>query len=129
MRIFEGYTWIQKVVLIIWLLMVLTIPFHKVLSSPLLILSFIIILFSGNYRSRWMYFTTHKRWMIFAALYLLVGYAYLRSTDKQEALRELLWDSPYMISCAPVKIIFTINIWSTLLSSIHPILRCLWCLP
>lgn len=88
MRIFEGYTWIQKVVLIIWLLMVLTIPFHKVLSSPLLILSFIIILFSGNYRSRWMYFTTHKRWMIFAALYLLVGYAYLRSTDKQEALRD-----------------------------------------
>lgn len=89
MRIFQGYTVIQKVVLIIWLLMVLTIPFHKVLSSPLLILSFIIILFSGNYRAKWQYITTHKRWMMFAALYLLVVYAYLRSADKQEALRDM----------------------------------------
>lgn len=84
----QGYTRMQKVVLVIWCLMILTIPFHKVLSSPLLILSFILILLSGDYLVRWQHFTSQKRWLVFASLYILTVYGYFLSENKSEALRD-----------------------------------------
>lgn len=89
MRLFDSLNRIQSVVLVIWALMVMTIPFHKVLSSPLLILSFLLILFSGDYARKWEALRSGGRWVLFAALYLIAVFGYFLSEHTAEALRDL----------------------------------------
>lgn len=65
------------------------IPFHKTLASPMLILSFITILLSGNYRYKLGRLLENKRYLFFGSLFLLFVFGYFISTDISIAWRDL----------------------------------------
>ena len=65
------------------------IPFHKTLASPVLLLSFIAILFSLNYAYKLERLLANKRYLFFASIFLLFVFGYFFSEDKHTAYRDL----------------------------------------
>lgn len=89
MQEFTGLSRFRMAALGIWCAVAAVMPFHKVLSSPLLILSFLCILFSGQFAQKWQQLKQTPRWWAFASIYLIAVLAYLLSDDRHEALRDL----------------------------------------
>ncbi len=65
------------------------IPVHKTLASPVLILSFAGILLSGSYGFKFDQLKENKRYLLFAALFLIFVYGYFISSDMATAARDL----------------------------------------
>ncbi|MBK8345239.1 MAG: O-antigen ligase family protein [Bacteroidetes bacterium] len=65
------------------------IPVHKTLASPMLILSFAGILVSGSYGFKLDQLKENKRYLLFAALFLIFVYGYFISSDMATAARDL----------------------------------------
>ena len=89
MQDFSGLGRLRAITLAIWCSVVAVMPFHKVLSSPLLILSFFFILFSGQWAEKWTALKHTPRWWAFSSIYLIAVFGFLLSDDRSEALRDL----------------------------------------
>ncbi len=85
----KKYPVMHTIVFVIWCCAVICIPFHKTLSSPLLILSFLAVLLSGDYKAKWKRLITPGKWMLFASIYLIAVYAMLGSENKELANKDL----------------------------------------
>lgn len=79
----------EKILLILICAIAILIPVHKTLASPVILLSILTILFSGDYKNKWNRLVANKRNYVFIAIYLLFLFAYLISENKQEAFTDL----------------------------------------
>ena len=79
----------EKVVFGMICFIAMLIPFHKTLASPVLLLSFIAILFSLNYAYKLERLLANKRYLFFASIFLLFVFGYFFSEDKHTAYRDL----------------------------------------
>ncbi|HMU70564.1 MAG TPA: hypothetical protein PKC38_11155, partial [Chitinophagales bacterium] len=67
----------------------LLIPFHNILPSPMLILTFLSILITGEYATKWKRITSNKRFLLFAAIYIPAVYGYFLSSNTTIAGHDL----------------------------------------
>jgi O-antigen ligase len=79
----------EKIVIGLVAAIAMLIPFHKTLASPVLILTFLIILLSGNYRNKLSALTNNSRYLIFASGFLIFVFGYFISGDTTAAARDL----------------------------------------
>ena len=79
----------EKILIFLICAIAMLIPWHKTLASPVILLSFLVILFSGDYKNKWQRLINHKRNYVFIGIYLLFLFGYLISGNKQEAALDL----------------------------------------
>lgn len=79
----------EKILLVLICSIAVLIPVHKTLASPVILLSILLILFSGDYKNKWTRLISNKRNFVFIGIYLLFVFAYLISQNKQEAFTDL----------------------------------------
>lgn len=79
----------EKILFVLICSIAVLIPVHKTLASPVILLSILLILFSGDYKNKWTRLISNKRNFVFIGIYLLFVFAYLISQNKQEAFTDL----------------------------------------
>ncbi len=79
----------EKIFFILICVIAVLIPVHKTLASPVILLSILLVLISGDYKNKWFRLSGNKRNFIFIGFYLLFLFGYLISENKQEALVDL----------------------------------------
>jgi len=79
----------EKILLVLICIIAVLIPVHKTLASPVILLSILVILFSGDYKNKWNTLISNKRNFVFIGIYIIFLYAYLISENKQEAFIDL----------------------------------------
>jgi len=82
-RVTYTITWV------IWICVMVSVPFHKVLASPLLILSFLVLLTGGDYTAKWQRLRSEKSWWVYGSVYLLGVLGYILSESTTAALSDL----------------------------------------